>query len=154
MYAAFGIQLNLGIYPQIGEETRRLKGAPATNALVCLDVTKLSPDVFHITGMLDAADLPTLRMALLDAAGNPAHDAQRPFAADDRSTWSNEALKVLNPQALAELTAEAGADFSSPLNTPLNILSLSQKHGTMATWDFFFPFDKYALTHTAGGINE
>jgi hypothetical protein len=147
-------ELKQAYLKQLGAEARRLRSTPAQNSLSRIDVAKLPRGAYHITGLIDDDDLPTLRMALLDAAGNPAHDASRPFAADDVTTWSNDNLKALSAQALTELQQRAGAGFITPLNMPLNILSLAQKHGDLAIPDFMFPYDKYTLTHTAGDINE
>jgi hypothetical protein len=147
-------ELKQAYLKQLGAEARRLQGTPAQNSLSRIDVAKLPKEAEHITGLIDDDDLPTLRMALLYAAGNPAHDEARPFAAGDVKTWSNENLRALPAQALAELQQRAGNGFISPLNMPLNILSLAQEHGGKTIPDLMFPYDKYSLTHTAGDINE
>ena len=154
-------ELKKAYLKQMAAEAQRLKGTAAQVSLSQIDVSKLPLTAYHITGLLDNEDLPTMRLALLDAASNPSHDESRKFTRSDLSTWSYKNLKELSAQELAELQGPAalelektGRKFDSIINMPLNILSLAHKHGHLEMPDFIFPYDKYALTHSASGINE
>lgn len=87
---------------QLQAEADRLRKPAQSLSLIKLDQTKLAPELMHLTGLIDSADIPTLRMALLDAAGNPPHD-QRPLSVSDLSTWSNDNLKALSTETLVSL---------------------------------------------------
>lgn len=120
-------------------------------------------DVFdcHLTGLVDSQDLPTLRIALLDAAGGGGGGAGRDFDADDPSTWCDERLRRLDADSLVALrrTLGGGAGAGLPINQPLSIISLldeqgQPRHGGQDISTFFFPFDKHALTHSKDAIND